>query len=79
LVGDGPWRRLFRGARLEAATLGGGGARVLRKERGTVVAVRGEVGSRAGLFIGAGRQFGEEKSSRRLGGRLGRGEGDDRP
>jgi hypothetical protein len=73
LVGDDPWRRLFGGGRLEAAVLGGGGARVLREERGSAVAVQGEVGSRAGLFIGAGRRFGEEKSSQRPGGRLGRG------
>jgi hypothetical protein len=44
------------------------------EEGGSAVAMRGEVRSRTGLFIGAGRWFGEEKSSRRPGGQLGRGE-----
>jgi hypothetical protein len=50
---------------------------VPREEGGSIVAVRGKVGSRAGLFIGAGRRFGEEKSSRQPGRQLGRGTGND--
>jgi hypothetical protein len=58
------------GGRLEVAVIGGGGAQVLRKERGSVVAVRGEPGSCRPLFIGAGRRLsGRNSSSRSLCGR----------
>jgi hypothetical protein len=51
------WGRPVEAA-LRWLSAGGSGARVLREERGSTVAVRGEVGSRSGLFIGAGRRFG---------------------
>jgi hypothetical protein len=38
----------------------GGGVVECRGEGGCLAAVQGEVGSRAGLFIGAGRRFGEK-------------------
>jgi hypothetical protein len=54
LVGDSPWGWLCGIGRRPAMVVGGGGAWGLGRQGGSVGAVRGEVGSRAGPFIGAG-------------------------
>jgi hypothetical protein len=60
------WRRLRGVGRWPAMVVGGGGAWRLGRQGGSTGAVRGEVGSRAGPLIGAGRSvWGKEKASRR--------------
>jgi hypothetical protein len=60
------WRRLCGVGRRPTMVVGGGGAWRLGRQGGSAGAVRGEVGSRAGPLIGAGRSVrGKEKSSRR--------------
>jgi hypothetical protein len=55
LVGDSPWRWLRGVGRRPIMVVGGGGAWRLGWQGGSVGAVRGEEGSPAGPFIGAGR------------------------
>jgi hypothetical protein len=52
---DGVQGRLGGGGRRGVVPANGGGAGEVKRERDVVAKVRGEVGSRAGPFIGAGR------------------------
>jgi hypothetical protein len=55
LVGDSPWRWLHSVGRRPVMVVGGGGAWRLGRQGGSLGAVCGEVGSRAGPFICARR------------------------